>query len=87
MNSLCAYIPDHSNTIKSNFNAIRKQYQEFVNILIKLINGYSKAFYDKNIEEYRAYKKQIDAYIEPKAILDECSTSRLILSNFPRKSS
>ena len=30
--------------------------------------GIAKRFVDKDIESYHSYKKQIDAYIEPKAI-------------------
>ena len=66
---LCAYLPEHAISIKDNFYAIKKHYQEFVSTLIKLINGHNKAFYDNDINGYRAYKKQIDAYIGPKAFL------------------
>ena len=66
---LCAYLSDHAVTIKNNFHLIKKHYQEFAGILIDLINAYNTAFDDNNTKKLLAYKEQIDACIEPKAIL------------------
>ncbi|MBA3751795.1 SEL1-like repeat protein [Candidatus Dependentiae bacterium] len=73
--NLCSYITNNNintvslNTIKNIFQLINQQYKVFQTTLIELVNGYSKALHNTDKTDFFLYTQQIDAYIEPKAIL------------------
>ncbi|MBA2306578.1 hypothetical protein H0W26_00375, partial [Candidatus Dependentiae bacterium] len=72
---LCSFIIEHDipilplDTIKDAFQSIRQQYQAFKDTLIELVNEYSKAIRQKDEIKFCAYRKQIEAHLEPKATL------------------